>query len=58
MGAARPEHIREAIGGWKRKFEGAEDDGRRTAVLRLEWMEWLDAQRRYGYIQLMKGDKA
>ncbi|MGI5868670.1 MAG: phage minor head protein [Kiritimatiellia bacterium] len=49
---ARAEHIREAIRGWDRKFKEAEGDALRHAILRLEWMDWLDAQRRYGYIQL------
>ena len=57
-GAARAEHIREAMREWKRKFKEAEGDGMRLGVLRLEWMDWLDAQRRYGYLKLTEGGKA
>lgn len=55
---ARAEHIQEAIRKWRRDFKEAEGDGMRTAVLRLEWLDWLDAQRRYGYLKLNEGGKA
>jgi len=53
---ARSPQMRQMLQDWGKRLEQAHAQGpRQYALARLEWVEWLDKQRRYGYFEIERG---